>query len=253
MGCYVSLKYFNMRKFGILNLLGVVCVAVSLLLAGCATDDWFGGSGGNDNSLGEIAGTPWVHDELSWVFDMDVLPEVRIEVTEEQWNELLMNYDQNSGTNHYIHCDAEFKSKGEIYDFADAGLRLRGNTSRRRPEGYGGEMHQRNNADWHHCHFTLNLRKFQKDDGHELRNVRKIYLKWHKDDAAYCRELYCYDLFRRYGVWTAPYSSYCRLCIVIFPWTSHGILRLGVKKIGINYFQNNMRCLLWGNKFRLVD
>jgi spore coat protein CotH len=59
----------------------------------------------------------------------------------------------------------------------------------------------------------INLRKFQKDDAHELHNVRKMYLKWHKDDRAYCRELYCYDLFRRYGIWTVPYSSYCRLWI----------------------------------------
>ena len=59
----------------------------------------------------------------------------------------------------------------------------------------------------------INLRKFQKDDAHELHNVRKMYLKWHKDDRAYCRELYCYDLFRRFGVWTAAYSSYCRLWI----------------------------------------
>ena len=180
---------------------------------GCAEGDLFGSNGGDDETGYGNVDTSWAAGELDWVFDMDVLPEFRIEVTEEQWNELLMAYDSNSGTNHYIHCDVEFQSKGETYDFVDAGLRLRGNTSRRRPEGGGGEMHRRNNADWHHCHFMLNLRKFQKDDAHELRNVRKIYLKWHKDDAAYCRELYCYDLFRRYGVWTAPYSSYCRLWI----------------------------------------
>ena len=176
------------------------------------TDTTNGGSGSGSDSYWGVD-TSWAAGELDWVFDMDVLPEVRIEVSEQQWNELLTKYDESSKTSHYIHCDAEFKSKGETYDFADVGLRLRGNTSRRRPEGNGGEMHQRNNADWHHCHFTLNLHKFQKDDDHELRNVRKIYLKWHKDDAAYCRELYCYDLFRRYGIWTAPYSSYCRLWI----------------------------------------
>ena len=161
----------------------------------------------------EVPSENWTSDELAWVFDMNVLPEIHISVTESQWNELLQAYDRNSQTTHYIHCDAEFESKGEKHTFADAGLRLRGNTSRRRPEGNGGEMHKRNNADWHHCHFTLNLRKYQKDDAHELHNVRKIYLKWHKDDRAYCRELYCYDLFRRFGIWTAAYSSYCRLWI----------------------------------------
>ena len=157
--------------------------------------------------------TSWAAGELDWVFDMNALPEIRISVTEEQWNALLMEYDRDSNTSEYIHCDAEFKSKGETHNFEDAGLRLRGNTSRRRPEGNGGEMHKRDNADWHHCHFMLNLRKYQKDDAHELHNVRKLHLKWHKDDRAYCRELYCYDLFRRYGIWTAAYSSYCRLWI----------------------------------------
>ena len=134
--------------------------------------------------------TSWAAGELDWVFDMNALPEIRIIVSEEQWNNLLKEYDRDSNTAAYIHCDAEFKSKGETHNFEDAGLRLRGNTSRRRPEGNGGEMHKRDNADWHHCHFMLNLRKYQKDDAHELHNVRKLHLKWHKDDRAYCRELY---------------------------------------------------------------
>ena len=157
--------------------------------------------------------TSWAAGELDWVFDMNALPEIHVEISVEEWNALLEAYDRNSNTNTYVHCDVEFESKGETHNFVDAGLRLRGNTSRRRPEGNGGEMHRTNNTDWHHCHFMLNLRKYQKDDAHELHNVRKLHLKWFKDDRAYCRELYCYDLFRRFGIWTAPYSSYCRLWI----------------------------------------
>ena len=190
-------------------------------------DDGKGDEGGNeDDGKGDEGGTTenpplyndypdtsWAAGELDWVFDMNALPEIHISVTEDEWNTLLKEYDRDSNTAAYIHCDAEFKSKGETHNFVDAGLRLRGNTSRVRPEGNGGEMHKRDNADWHHCHFMLNLRKYQKDDAHELHNVRKLHLKWHKDDRAYCRELYCYDLFRRFGIWTAPYSSYCRLWI----------------------------------------
>ena len=157
--------------------------------------------------------TSWAQGELEWVFDMNVLPEIRIEISVDEWNDLLEAYDRDNNTNSNVHCNVNFKSKGEEHDFVDAGLRLRGNTSRRRPEGNGGEMHRTDNTDWHHCHFMINLRKYQKDDAHELHNVRKIHLKWHKDDRAYCRELYCYDLFRRFGIWTAPYSSYCRLWI----------------------------------------
>ena len=171
--------------------------------------------GDTDNDLcnPDYPDTGWAAEELDWVFDMNVVPEIRITVSEEEWNKLLEAYDRDSDTDTYIHCDAQFDSKGESHNFEDAGLRLRGNTSRRRPEGNGGEKHKRDNADWHHCHFMLNLRKFQKDDAHELHNVRKIHLKWHKDDRAYCREIYSYDLFRRFGIWTAAYSSYCRLWI----------------------------------------
>ena len=157
--------------------------------------------------------TGWAAGELDWVFDMNVVPEIHIEVSLEEWNNLLKEYDRDNNTNAYVHCDVEFSSKGEVHNFVDAGLRLRGNTSRRRPEGNGGEMHRTNDTDWRHCHFMINLRKYQKDDEHELHNVRKIHLKWFKDDRAYCREIYCYDLFRRFGIWTATYSSYCRLWI----------------------------------------
>ena len=36
-------------------------------------------------------------------------------------------------------------------------------------------------------------------------------LKWLKDDATYVREMYCYDLFRRFGVWTGIDNTYCKL------------------------------------------
>lgn len=180
-------------------------------------DDGNNDDGGNTNPEPPVnpdyPDTGWATGELDWVFDMNAMPEIRIEVSLEEWNRLLKEYDRDSNTIEYIHCDVDFKSKGEHHTFDDAGLRLRGNTSRRRPEGNGGEEHRVNDADWHHCHFMLNLRKYQKDDAHELHNVRKLHLKWFKDDRAYCRELYCFDLFRRFGIWTACYSSYCRLWI----------------------------------------
>ena len=208
-----------------IKLLSILLIAT--LLYGCQEDvgiilpptpgqeeDTNGGANEDDVTTNpDYPNTEWAAGELDWVFDMNVVPEIRIDVTLEQWNNLLAEYDRDNGTNAYIHCDVEFTSKGEVHNFEDAGLRLRGNTSRRRPEGNGGEEHRKNDTDWHHCHFMLNLRKYQKDDAHELHNVRKLHLKWFKDDRAYCRELYCYDLFRRYGIWTAAYSSYCRLWI----------------------------------------
>ncbi len=158
---------------------------------------------------------PNVADGLAYIFDMEALPEIHVTVSEEQWNELLTLYDRDANTDEYIHCDATFTKNGELHSFTDAGLRLRGNTSRRRPEGNGGEMHNTSNPDYRHVHFMLNLRKFQKDDAHKLGGVKKIHLKWHKDDPCYVREIFCYDLFRRYDIWTAINTSYCRLWLKV--------------------------------------
>lgn len=185
-------------------------------------EDWKEGSNIDfvvDEEGGEVpepTPTPGeVTDGYSYIFDMEALPEIHITVSEEEWNTLLKLYDQDANTDEYIHCDASFTKNEQMHSFADAGLRLRGNTSRRRPEGDGGQMHDTENPRYRHVHFMLNLRKFQKDDEHQLGGVRKIHLKWHKDDPCYARELFCYDLFRRYGIWTALNTSYCRLWLKV--------------------------------------
>lgn len=161
----------------------------------------------NEPALPEIS----YAEALDYVFDMEVMPEILIEITPEEWNRLLAAYDRNSNTEEYVRCTASFTKEGATHRIADAGLRLRGNTSRRRPEGTNGQMHDALHPDWHHCHFMLHLRKFVKDDAHTIGGVRKLHLKWFKDDPAYVREIYCYDLFRRFGIPTAPRCSYCRL------------------------------------------
>lgn len=151
------------------------------------------------------------HEGLSYIWDDNVIPEITINVSLDEWNKLLGLYDQNNHTKEYVHCDVTYDKAGEKTTITDAGVRLRGNTSRRRPEGNGGEEHVKDNADWHHCHFGVNLRKFNKDDEHEIKGIRKFNLKWFKDDACYVREVFCYDLFRRAGIWTAAFDSYARL------------------------------------------
>ena len=153
------------------------------------------------------------HEGLSYIWDESVIPEITVKVSQEQWNQLLKYYDQNSNTKEYIHCDITYKKGSDVHTITDAGIRLRGNTSRHRPEGNGGEMHRTDNTDWRHCHFGVNLRKFNKDKEHEIKGIRKFNLKWFKDDPCYVREVFCYDLFRRAGIWTAAFDVYCRLWI----------------------------------------
>lgn len=167
-------------------------------------------NGGNNNTVQPPAGG-W-GDERSYVFDMTNVPEVRMNISLAEWNRMLSEYDKDNNTKEYFHCDVKVTLKGEEYTVTDAGVRLKGNTSRRRPEN-GSGSHVANKTDWQHCHFQFNFRKYNKDEEHTVRGVRKMYLKWFKDDSAYCREIFCYDLFRRFGVWTAIKNCYCRLWI----------------------------------------
>ena len=154
-----------------------------------------------------------IKEGYDYVWDDDVIPEIHINVSLDEWNRLLALYDANAFTTQYVKANITFEKDGETTVIDDVGLRLKGNTSRRRPENWYGETHQRNNTDWHHAHFGVNLRKYVDDDIHTIQGVRKLHLKWFKDDPAYVREKFCYDLFKRAGVWTAVRDIYCRLWI----------------------------------------
>jgi len=94
------------------------------------------------------------------------------------------------------------------------GLRIRGNMSRERPEGDSGKFHDPVSPQWNHAHFKLDFSEFAsaKTNFHDLGGLN---LKWFKDDGNYVREIYCYNLFMKFGVWTAPRVAYCRLFIKV--------------------------------------
>ena len=154
-----------------------------------------------------------VKEGYDYVWDDKAIPEVHLSVSLDEWNRLLALYDANSFTTQYVAATVTFVKDGETTVIDNVGLRLKGNTSRRRPEGWYGQQHQRDNTDWHHAHFGVNLRKYVDDDDHTIQGVRKLHLKWFKDDPMYVREMFCYELFRRAGVWTAVRDNYCRLWI----------------------------------------
>lgn len=154
-----------------------------------------------------------IKEGYDYVWDDEAIPEVHLTVSLDEWNRLLGLYDANAYTTQYVMATISFVKDGETTVIDSVGLRLKGNTSRRRPEGWYGQMHQRDNTDWHHAHFGVNLRKYVDDDAHTIQGVRKLHLKWFKDDPAYVRELFCYELFKRAGVWTAVRDNYCRLWI----------------------------------------
>ena len=147
------------------------------------------------------------------IFNIQKVPEIQLEFTVEEWNKLLSYYDQNPKNEKKVVAKYTFTVDNQTITLDSIGLKLRGNTSRRRPEGNIGQMHQSVNPDWHHCHFGLDFDKFKENQ--KFKGISKINLKWFKDDANYVREIYSYDLFKRFGVWTAPRASYCRLTIKV--------------------------------------
>lgn len=153
-------------------------------------------------------------DGYDYVFDKESLPTVTIEIKEEDWNKFLSNYDKDPKNTKYVHCDFSFEKGDEAYDILDTGLRLRGQTSRRRPEGSTGSIHKKKGADWNHVHFGINFRKYHKGDkDYDIKGVQRINLKYFHEDPSYVREMYCFDYLRRMGIWTALDCSYCRLFI----------------------------------------
>ncbi len=151
--------------------------------------------------------------QLNYVFDKTALPEITVEISTAEWNKLLSNFDANPQNEIEVAADYTFNKNGEIDQLNNIGFRLRGNTSRRRPEGTTGQPHNPINPDWNHAHFAFKFSKFNKSQ--RFRGLNDMNTKWFKDDALHAREVYAYDLHKRYNVWTAPMSSYAKLTIKI--------------------------------------
>ncbi len=148
-----------------------------------------------------------------YVWHYDALPEVHIAVSLDEWNRLLALYDADRLTKEHIVADVRFITGTDTTTIAQAGLRLRGNGSRRRPEGAYGETHVAGSTVWHPTGFGLNFAKFHRDEAHTLSGIRKVHLRYFYHDPTYVRELFCYRLLADYGVWTAPRDTYCRVWV----------------------------------------
>lgn len=151
--------------------------------------------------------------ESATLFNLNDIPEIRIRVSAANWNTFLSNYDRNPKNETNVMAKFRLSLNGKVTELDSIGIKLRGNTSRRRPEGSTGQPHNAVNPDWNHCHFGLDFSKYKSEQ--RFQGLEKLILKWFKDDAAYAREIYCHDLFKRFGVWTAARASYCKLFIEV--------------------------------------
>lgn len=148
-------------------------------------------------------------ESLNYIFGTDSVAQITLTISREQWDELCTNYDKNPKNEDCVHADFEMKKGNNTWQISDIGMRLRGNTSRRRPQ-VGEEYYQ--------AHFKLKFEEWCDDSGEERKLagcMKGLNLKRFKEDPAYVREVFGYNYFRRNGIWTAPRAGYAHLFINI--------------------------------------
>lgn len=148
-------------------------------------------------------------ESLNYIFGTDSVAEITLTISREQWDELCANYDKNSKNEDCVHADFEMKKGSNTWQISDIGMRLRGNTSRRRPQ-VGEKYYQ--------AHFKLDFEEWLDDSGEERKLagcMKGLNLKRFKEDPTYVREVFGYNYFRKNGIWTAPRAGYAHVFINI--------------------------------------
>ena len=149
-------------------------------------------------------------ENLDFIFGTDAVAEITLTIDRSEWDTLLKNYDTNDKNEDCIHADFNMTKGDYTWQAEDIGMRLRGNTSRIRPQ-QGDKYYQ--------AHFKIDFEEWIEDDtieeGKLAGCMKGIILKRFKDDPTYVREVFGYNFFRKNGIWTAPRAGYTRLFINI--------------------------------------
>ena len=151
-------------------------------------------------------------ESLDNIFNPDALGQMVLVFDRSEWDKHLSYCDLNMNHEESVVAKGFYftKDKKEWY-FNDIGFRIRGNTSRRRPQLGNGK----GNNDYVQAHFALDFEEWTDEDKKLADCMKGVILKRFKDDATYSREVYAYNLFRQNGIWIAPRAAYTRLIIQI--------------------------------------
>ncbi len=175
-------------------------------------------------------------ENLDLIFSTDSLAESVITIKRTEWNQMLTNYDYFFKNENLVNIESfELKKGNYKWVLPGGGLRLRGNTSRFKPQGKDTPTdftgHVQKNEDWsqdyyayakncsdndyRQSHFKVDFSFGDKEpESSFLADCMKgVALK--RMDASCAREIFCYDLFHRYGIWTAPRACHTRVFIHI--------------------------------------
>ncbi len=166
---------------------------------------------------------------LDFIFNNDTLGTTTIVIKRTEWKKLCDDYRYFFKNENCVHAEAyTYEKDNESWTLKDIGFRLRGNTSRYCPKGIdnGNKQGQMNydwnpsyyayankkNKDYRQTHFKVDFEEFV--DTQKMSDCMKgVALK--RMDESCTREIFCYDLFRKNGIWTAPRASHTRLILKI--------------------------------------
>lgn len=217
-------------KRNLIRKIGLIITASMFVFTGCANWDFTPRPSPVPAPQSNDPDNPsWYADRaatLDALFDVNVVSQAAIKISRDQWNTLCTNFDQMYENEECVHCDFVLNKSGKTWKMKDVGLRLRGNTTRVRPQGpdrykaiprnswEDGTLAQQ--SGYRQAHFKVNFEKFkEKDVDYKIAGFAKgINLKRFNSDTQYGREMLCYDLFRHYGI-VAPRASYTHLTVEI--------------------------------------
>ena len=169
---------------------------------------------------------------LDYIFNNQTLGETSITMLRSEWNKLCDNYRYFYKNENCVKAlSYSYKKDDCSWTLKDVGLRLRGNTSRCSPQGLdnGREQGQRNaswkssyydyaekqNNDYRQANFKVDFEEFLADGENQKMAGCMSGVALKRMDNSCSREIFCFDLFHQYGIWTAPRASHTRLSINI--------------------------------------
>jgi len=190
---------------------------------------------GTGSATWEVPTIPSSGSPAEAFFDPMVVGRIRIAIQTDEWNGLLNDFDNNTRNEVYREASVTITGGGldQPVEFGSIGLRLRGNTSRRRPEVAPlFSLHNPAN-DIERVHFKLKFNHtfVDREDVYGSRSpevperpanrrqrlfpgVRGLNLKYNKNDPSYIRQTLSYELYRAFGVhsiWTTYSRVYLRI------------------------------------------
>ena len=180
--------------------------------------------------------TPEINYDKLYMFDEEMNPEYDSRTTAldtifypDSLGQMVLVFDRSEWNKHLDYCDVDisheesvvakgfyFTKDNKEWFFKDIGFRIRGNTSRVRPQqkiDNGDGTYS--NGKYVQAHFALDFEEWTDGDKKLANSMKGLILKRFKTDPTYSREVYGYNLFRKNGIWIAPRAAYTTLRIQI--------------------------------------